>query len=227
MPSVLPILIPSRSEPINVPCELPDSFTFSAFLPARGVRRITAWLTSCDVKDAEIKDVVLAEPEQDPRGDEWALDSDEQVIADEAAGSVLDGLLKSMRIGMDRQPRMRGDYFPSMPLDAIALAHEAECKAWEALRAVHVAVNPKGWFYVPSPATEQDSEGWVSWAANYLQQYMDRALDDALCLARAKAERQQAEHPRRDDDEDGSERIRAARSLDAPTLKALSWDVDY
>lgn len=233
MVSTLPILVPGRDAPINVPCELPDSFTFSAFLPARGVRRFTAWLTSQDVKDAEIKEVVLAEPEQDPRGDEWKLDNDEQVIADEVAGDVLDALFGRLRI----DPEDRVPFSPRNPptsheaiLHAIALAHEAECTAWEALRAASVAVHGMGGFYSlyeADPATERTGNGWVSNAANYLTRYVDRCLEDACEVQRVKAERQQAEHPRHVEDEDGSERIRAPRSLDAPTLKALSWDVDY
>lgn len=185
MTATLPVLVPGRSESINVPCELPDSFLFMAYLPSRGLRKFAVWLRSTDVREAEIKDVAAVW-----RPDEVEdLDEDEQRRADEAAGDVLDALLASLAI----RTVTREAAYEHSTLATIALAHEAECKAWEALRLAHVAVNGRTTFYEARPAFERHGNGWVSKAANLLEAYVTRCLDEARTAQRIKAEKQEAE----------------------------------
>lgn len=218
--SHLPILAPGRTEPINVPCRLEDSFLFDVFLSSRGVRPFCAWLSSTDPLTAEIRDVTLAKPETDPRhvGGAYDLDEDEQRRADEAAGEGLYGLLGRLQLDISRAPRV-GHHRDV--LNAIALAHEAECKAWEALRAAHVALHGRAPFYEPNPASDElAGPQWASKSARMLEAYVERCVDEAREVQRLKAEKQQAEHVG-DEDEAGSEHITAPRALDVPTLLSL------
>lgn len=189
----LPILVPGRSTPINVPCRLPESFGFDAFLPSRGVRTFTAWLTSTDPRTAEIHEITLAKPETDPRhvGGAYELDEDEQRRADEAAADVLELLLHALGFESSRKPYVVGT---SNPLCHIALAHEDECKAWEALRAAHVALHGRAPFYEPNPASDEVAgPQWASKAARMLEAYVERCLDETTAVQKAEAEKQEAE----------------------------------
>lgn len=218
----LPILVPGRSTPINVPCRLPDAFTFDVFLPSRGIRPFCAWPTSTDPLTAEIHEVTLAKPETDPRhvGGAYDLDEDEQRRADEAAADVLDSLLGRLLLEGTRTPRPSNEV-NGRELHAIALAHEAERAAWEALRAAHVALHGRAPFYEPNPASDEVAgPQWASKAARLLEAYVERCVDEAREVQRLKAEKQQAEHVG-DEDEAGSEHITAPRALDAPTLLSL------
>ena len=188
----LPILVPGRSTPINVPCRLPDAFTFDVFLPSRGARPFCAWLSSTDPLEAEIKDVTLATPETDRRhvGGAYDLDEDEQRRADEAAGDVLRVLLG--RLGIDATQRIPFQSTTS-PRHALALAHEAECKAWEARRVAHVALHGRAPFYEPNPASDEIAgPQWASKAARLLEAYVERCLNEATAVQKAKAEKQAA-----------------------------------
>lgn len=228
--STLPILVPGRSTPINVPCRLPDSFTFSAFLPSRGVREFTAWLTSTDPLKAEVGEVTLNGREGDPRiPHAYELDEDEQRRADEAAADVLTNLYGWLRLDpVGREP------FPTSPtsnaaestLQPLALAHEAECKAWEALRAAHVALHGRAPFYDADPSKDElAGPQWASKSARLLETYVERTLDFACLAQQDKAEAQRDAHAAGDEDEAGAERIRAPRHLDTPTMKCL--DVEF
>lgn len=220
---VLPIRVPGRTDPIEVPCRLPDCFDFRAFLPSRGVRIFTCWLTTADPRTAEVKDVQLAHRETDPRlKNGFELDHDEQRRADEAAGDVLDGLLTAL-----------GSRAPTFHvLQAIALAWSTEGDAVTlqtfmclALRKADMSDADRD-AYGMVPNLDSTAGQARSPACEGMRGYVQHALEQAALAQADKAERQQAEHSHaRSDDEDGSERIRAPRSLDVPTLKCL--DVEY
>lgn len=190
--SHLPILVPGRTEPISVPCRLEDSFLFDAFLPSRGVRPFCAWLSSTDPLTAEVKDVTLAKPETDPRhvGGAYDLDEDEQRRADEAAAGVLVEILHNLNVS----PRDRLALANApISLHTIALAHEAECKAWEALRSAHMALHGRTPFYEANPASDElAGPQWASKAARLLETYVERCVDEACAAQTAKAEKQAA-----------------------------------
>lgn len=195
--SHLPILIPGRTEPVNVPCRLPESITFRAFLPSRGVREFTLWLTSTDPLKAEVSDVQPTNREGDPRGpDGWALDSDEQRHADDAAADVLDHVLRLLNLfGTARVPCESNRTSDCPPLHAIATAHVTECAAWDALFAAHKATTaPHTPFDEPNPATDETSGGlWASRAARMLDGYVERVTDAAVKVQDAKADKQAEE----------------------------------
>ena len=196
MPSTLPILVSGRSDPINVPCELSDSFTFTAYLPSRGLREFTAWLTSIDPREAEIADVTLGMPEKLAHavGGAYDLDDDEQHRADEAASDALWNMLCAVGLNPVTRQGVNTAREPAA-LALIALAHEAECKAWEALRAAHGAMGGTAYdFYEANPASDElAGPQWASKAARMLETYVTRCLDEALLAQRIKAEKQQAE----------------------------------
>lgn len=228
--SHLPILVPGRSNPINVPCRLPECFTFSAFLPSRGLREFTCWITSTDPLKAEVGAVTLNGVEGDPRiPHAYELDEDEQRRADEAAADVLVELLN--RVGLHYATRRPVATAAAIhPHDAIlhatAIAHEAECKAWEALRAAHVALHGRAPFYDADPSKDElAGPQWASKSARLLETYVERTLDAACLAQKSKAEAQRDAHATGEEDDAGSERVRAPRTLDVPTLKCL--DVNY
>jgi hypothetical protein len=195
--SHLPILIPGRTEPVKVPCRLPESITFRAFLPSRGVREFTLWLSSTDPLKAEVVDVQPTNREGDPRGpDGWALDSDEQRHADDAAADVLSGilanlgLLPSTRLSMAIPPSIKALAHISAPLHSIAKAYAAEVAAYEALLAAWEPLPARiaGDDLLPTNPAENGSL-----AARLLASYVD-AVTDESCIAQAdKAEKQAAE----------------------------------
>lgn len=228
----LPILVPGRSTPIHVPCALPESFSVSAFLPSRGLREFTCWLTSRDPLTAEVKDVVLNNREGDPRGPNgYELDEDEQTRADEAADYVLAGLLNALSLYLPtRSPLIA----PTPPvLAAIALAFHAEAHAVEMGSRLHALylkrevshsedINKR----IPDLTSERGQD--ASAACEAMRCYVAEALDAACSAQSDKAEAQRDAHAPSDDDApSGSERIRAPRSLDVPTLKCLSLDVEF
>lgn len=228
--STLPILVPGRTHPINVPCRLTESFTFSAFLPSRGLREFTCWLTSTDPLKAEVGEVTLNGAEGDPSiPHAYELDEDEQRRADEAAADVLTNLYGWLRLDpVGREP------FPTSPtsnaaestLQPLALAHEAECKAWEALRAAHVTLHGRAPFYDADPSKDElAGPQWASKSARLLETYVEQVLDAACLAQKAKAEAQRDAHAAGDEDDAGSERVHSPRQLDAATLKCL--DVNY
>lgn len=224
--SVLPIRVPGRAEPIEVPCLLPDCFDFRVFLPSRGVRIFTCWLTSTDPRSAEAKDVQLAHRETDPRlRDGFELDADEQRRADEDAGDVLQLLLNHLGMSMVG----RSAYGTSNhALHGIAQAWSAEEDAVSRQAAMAMALEGAGMKGVGVDAyalvPDLDTYGGRSRSPAFvaLAGYVAHALEQAILAQADKADRQQAEHSHaRSDDEDGSERIRAPRSMDAATLKCL------
>lgn len=229
--SHLPILVPGRPTPINVPCRLPDSFTFSAFLPSRGLREFTAWLTSTDPLKAEVEEVTLNGVEGDPRiPHAYELDEDEQRRADEAAADVLDEALK--RLGLippTRTPNPASTHH--LVLHSIATTYVAE----EALFGETVRLSQHMRRLLPKTTAEKDVLKMAvldddktpenSPSVYALAAYVEHALDAACLSQNAKAEAQRDAHASGDEDDAGSERVRAPRQLDAPTLKCL--DVNY
>jgi hypothetical protein len=233
----LPILVPGRSSPIDVPCALPESFDLAVFLPIRGIRTFTCWLTSTDPLTAEVKDVQLNNREGDPRaGLNYDVDDDEQRRADEAAGDVLGQVLASLGLmpGSRAPVPVPVEVAPvAGPLHAIALAWHAEQHAVEMGSRLANLFSKRNngttaaediYKRVPDLTSSRGQDASV--ACEGLRCYVQEALDAAVIAQGEKAERQLAEHPpARSDEEDGSERIRAPRSLDAATLKCL--DVEY
>lgn len=191
--SHLPILVPGRSTPVLVPCRLPESVTFLAFLPSRGVREFTLWLTSTNPLKAEIADVQPTNKEGDPRGpDGWTLDEDESRHADDAAADVLDGIL--VRLGINR----RGPNYVVPVLTAIAKAletEEAAVAAGSALVNLFRKEQRSGTEdidkRIPNLATERGQHH--SAACEALRCYVDAVVDEACVAQAGKAEKQAAE----------------------------------
>jgi hypothetical protein len=228
----LPILLPGnlgQDRTVDVPCKLPESFDFRVFLPSRGVRTFTAWLTSTNPLKAEVKDVQLANREGDPRSSlSYEVDDDEQKRADEAAGDVLEGLCK--RLGADARGEFPGVHVPI--LGAIANTWEAEELAVSRATAVYAlfladkATSAAEDINKRIPDLTAPSGQERSPACEAMRCYVDRALEQAMLAQSEKADRQQAEHSQPDDTEpSGSERARGERSLDKATLLCL--DVSY
>lgn len=192
----LPILVPGRSTPVHVPCALPESFGFDAFLPSRGVRSFTCWLTTRDPLTAEVKDVVLNGAEGDPRlPNGYELDEDEQKRADEAAGDVLTHLLATHLniLPTHRTPRKPEPMHEV--LCAIALAFHAEQHAVEMAQRLHGVYLPRDADHahdiakrIPDLLSERGQDR--SPACEAMRCYVSEALD-AACTAQAdKAEAQ-------------------------------------
>lgn len=225
----LPILVPGRTTPVHVPCALPESFSVSAFLPSRGLREFTCWLTTRDPLTAEIKDVVLNNHEGDPRGPNgYELDEDEQKRADEAAVDVLEAMLAGLGI----HASLRGPVKEEPLRSAIALAFHAERHAVDMGIALHTAYVARDRDHagdilkrVPDLGTERGQD--ASAACEAMRCFVSDALDAACAAQSEKAEAQRDAHASGDEDDAGSERIRAPRSLDVPTLKCLSLDVEF
>lgn len=228
----LPILVPGRTSPVHVPFELQDSFIFSAFLPSRGVRTFTAWLTTRDPLKADVGDVLLNRAEGDPRGPNGLeLDEDEQRRADEAAGDVLRYVLATLGI----HPSLRGavglDALHGSILHAIATTYVAE----EALYGETVRLSQALHRLMPKTTAEQDVLRLAvldddktpenSPSVYALAAYAEHAVEVTTIAKKATAEIQRNAHVSGDEDDAGSERIRAPRHLDAPTLKCL--DVEF
>lgn len=188
MKSFLPILIPGQSEPVRVPCSLPDSFTFAAFLPSRGVRYFTAWLTTTDPLTAEVGDVLLVAGDGDPRGPSgFELDDDEQRRADEAAVDVLTNILKWCGLG----PATRAPLHTVKGEDvraAIARAFSAEELAFVALTKAWQALPVRLQQHDISPAAPQEAE--ASRAAVMLSRYVEHVVEQTCLAQRQKAEKQ-------------------------------------
>lgn len=226
----LPILVPGITNPVHVPFDMPESFTFSAFLPSRGVREFTAWLTTRYALTAEVGDVLLNSTEGDPRGPNGPeLDEDEQRRADEAAADVLTHVIA--HLGLHTAMRAPNKVIPT--LSAIAKTYVAE----EALFGETVRLSQHLHQLLPKTAAEQDVLKMAvsdddktpdnSPSVYGLASYAEHAVEAATLAQKAKAEAQRDAHASGDEDEDdaGSERIRAPRHLDAPTLKCL--DVEF
>lgn len=235
MKSILPIVVPGTgpisTRTVEVPCRLPESFDFRVFLPSRGVRTFTCWLTSVDPLKAEVKDVQLSNREGDPRaGLAYEVDADEQQRADEAGGDVLDavlgmlGLIPATRrpLPLVARPGSRAS-----ALHAIALALSAQEDFESRCASMGIALRKAGLADADRDAWELVHEGDEdeSPACVAMRGYVEHVLDAACCAQADKADRQLAEHPASDEDDPGSERIRAPRSLDVATLKCL--DVEY
>lgn len=230
----LPILVPGRTEPVTVPCELPPDFFVDVFLPSRGgLRRFDVVLTTSNPIEAEVGSVTLSRPESDPRlsmGDGYEVDSDEQQRADEAAADVLSGTLYFL--GLNPGPRTPVAENAPPALRAIARAWVAEEDAVSLqsrmcsllLSAGLHNADRDAYALVPDLASAKGRA--ASPACEALRGYVAHALDAAVEAQRAKAEAQQANHPSPDDeDEAGSERVRNPLHLDSATLRCL--DVEY
>lgn len=190
--SHLPILVPGHNpadtRTVLVPCRLPESVTFLAFLPSRGVREFTLWLTSTDPLKAEIADVQPTNKEGDPRGpDGWTLDEDESRHADDAAADVLGSIFAGLHLNQaTRTPYNRG----SAILHTVATAYDAEVKAFTALM--------DAWRPLPARIAGHDlcpahpSEGG-SLAARMLEAYVSCVAEEAAKAQADKAEKQAAE----------------------------------
>lgn len=190
----LPILVPGRSTPIHVPCALPESFGFDAFLPSRGVRSFTCWLTSRDPLTAEVKDVLLNEREGDPRlPNDHTLDEDEQKRADEAADYVLASMLAALSL----YPPTRSPLIAPTPpvLAAIAITFHAEQHAVEMAQRLHGVYLPRDADYahdiakrIPDLLSERGQD--ASAACEAMRCYVSEALDAACSAQSDKAEAQ-------------------------------------
>ena len=240
MKSTLPILVPDNNpadtSTINVPCTLPDSFDFRVFLPSRGVRTFTCWLTSTDPLKAEVKDVQLANREGDPRaGLTYEVDSDEQQRADDDASSVLDGILGMLGVCFNTRKPLPLDPRPgsrAAVLQAIAKALSAEEDAVSVQNSLWLRLREAGMNDAAREVGDRTHDltrrkgQEQSPACEAMRCYVSHVVDAAVLAQSDKADRQLAEHPSQDDEnEPGSERIRAARSLDVATLKCL--DVEF
>lgn len=231
----LPILVPGRTEPVTVPCELLTDFSIDVFLPSRGgLRRFDVVLTTSNPLEAEVGSVTLSNPEADPRlsmGDGYEVDSDEQQRADEAAADVLVDVL--CQLGMNPRDRIPEAYVQTDSiLYAIARAWVAEEDAVSLQSAMCSVLRAAGlhnadrdaYALVPDLASAKGRA--ASPACEAMRGYVAHALDAAVEAQRVKAEAQQANHPSPDDeDEAGSERVRNPRHLDSSTLRCL--DVEY
>lgn len=195
----LPILVPGRSTPIHVPCTLPESFSVSAFLPSRGLREFTCWLTTRDPLTAEVKDVVLNNREGDPRGPNgYELDEDEQRRADEAASDVLGEVLNLL--GLHGAARTPGAWAgpqgsDAAPLHAIAFAFHAEQYAVEMGSRLHALYLKREVAYsedinkrIPDLTSERGQDD--SAACEAMRCYVSEAQDAACAAQSDKAEAQ-------------------------------------
>lgn len=230
----LPIPI-SNARTVDVPCDLPESFDFQVFLPSRGIRTFTAWLTSKGPKEAEVKDVQLSNREGDPRaGLSYEVDEDEQRRADEAAGDVLVSTLTLLGLAAscERVPlpiSSGSDVRRAIGLawDAEELAVERQTQLCAALdRAKLSDASRDAYKLVPDLTSERGKHH--SAACEAMRGYVEHVVEQAVLAQSANAERQLADYPRArsgDEDAPGSERIHAPRSLDTATLKCL--DLDY
>lgn len=201
--SHLPILVPGRTAPVLVPCRLPESVTFLAFLPSRGVREFTLWLTSTDPLKAEVADVQPTNKEGDPRGpDGWTLDEDEARRADDAAADVLGAVIAGLGLRVHlRGPIAVTGLYPRGQdvLASIGKAWDAECTAVQAGTALyHLFLEAKKntaaedvYKRVSDLTTPRGQD--ESAACEALRCYVDAVVDEA-CVAQAdKAEKQAAE----------------------------------
>lgn len=202
--STLPILVPGRTEPVHVPCRLPECFTFTVFLPSRGLRTFTAWLSSTDPLKAEVKDVVLDMPETDPRhvGGPYELDDDEQRRADEAAGDVIDTLLGFLALNTKTRAPFQPNDSEAVRrriLHAIALSWHAEEIAVERQTMLCHALDVAGlrdasrdaYAKVPDLTARRGQDASPSVEA--LGGYVEHVVDVATSAQKAKAEKQKAE----------------------------------
>lgn len=192
MPYFLPVLIPGRTEPVQVPCSLPDSWTFDVFLPDRGVRKVSVFWKSSDPFKMGACEVVLALPDPDTAnhvdGDPYWVAEDEEQRMQDASGGVLEDLL----CGLGRKAlasRCCQNLSVAHPLVAIARAFLAECAAFDA--AVNAAMAmPRACGQVLAlndPGTEDHSPSKTLLAA-YIQWCVDEACkaqdEKAQCQAR-------------------------------------------
>jgi len=198
---------------VEMPARMPDSFTFEVFLPSRGVRTFTAFLDSRNVALAEVRDVLLASPESDPRVDDpYEVDADEQGAADEAAGDIMERFCELLGLTFARpQP-----VFVAGPLLPIALAYGAEVRAYQSLSAAWSSLHGHGHPYPqPDPTLDMLRDGPSSQAVRMLETLLERTLDRCVLEQQARAKMAEAAHRNGDEAAPGSERGFSGRGFDA------------
>jgi hypothetical protein len=192
MPSFLPILIPGRTEPVNVPCSLPDSWTFDVFLPDRGIRKVAVFWKSSDPLQIDYCETALANPETDIAHflcDPYLVDQDEDQRMQDAAGDVLEAVLIRMDLSpTSRKPGVVRD--AHLPLQQIARAFLAECRAFEAVLSAHTAL-PRAAGCI---ATIGDPSQGAAHSVGLLQRYVQWCVDEACKAQDAKALKESTEH---------------------------------
>jgi hypothetical protein len=190
--STIPILVPGRVEPVNVPFALEPAFGFDVlvFLPDWGVRAFSVALDSRDLTEAEVHDV-------QPHGADLMrrdLSEAERRAADEAAGDALRGVMA--RLGeLPHASQMTA--FRCTPLEAIARAYLAEEAAHNAAVAAHrmlpVAVHSPS--LLDEDPTAADAT-WLSPSRRMLAAYVEWCFEEAQKAQAAKAQRQANEWAR-------------------------------
>lgn len=155
--------IPTRT--VEVPCRLPEAFTFSAQVPGTGSVKFVAELTH----GLELSDVCLHESEPYNYGDcSPMLDA-----AEIRAESILATIKAALGI--------TGPVPPGSPLPALALAYEAEVAAYEASLKAFNAL-PVEIVQVGLCGSAPDSEGPTgirSPAARMLAKYVEHVVEQA------------------------------------------------
>lgn len=184
----LPILIPGRAEPVNVPFALEPGFSFTVdvFLPKGGVQSVSAWLTTRDLTTAEIAKV---------DGRRVDLADDEQQRADEAAVDVLAAVLMRLQVG----GRVPDDTSGTHTLHAIARAYLAEVAAYEAQREAMKALPMPCRSPVLMPSDPTATTGhWRPNAVSHamLETYVGWCFEEAQRTQADKAQRQAEEWAR-------------------------------
>lgn len=188
--SHLPILIPGRTEPVQVPCSLPDSWTFDVFLPDRGVRKVSVFWKSSDPLKMDACEVALSLPDPDTAnhidGDPYWVAEDEHQRMQDAAGDVLSYVMH--RLGLLSTEKRSPVRIPPEAISAIARSFLAECEAFETQVAACHAMPRKAGLLIAISDPRQDTRCKPS--AMLLDAYVEWCVDEACKAQDAKAQRQ-------------------------------------
>jgi hypothetical protein len=176
--STLSIIVPVYNDPniahrtIEVPCRLPEAFTFWFHLPHYGAAKATAYLSEWELDEMEVT-VGLPISEAEP-----------------IAASAADSLLASVKSVLGLSPSTHS-VAADVILSAIALAYESEVAAYDAALKAYAAL--PGYLYSLALAPNHPAENDYSPAVLMLRKYVEHVVEQACKAQTERAEAQAKE----------------------------------